>query len=141
MISISVYRRYAQPQWYYRQTSRQGSGPQRAPRPQQGTPGPQKPPEQQEPPERPPQKPPRTESQTPRSESRPHCSEPQTPRQSGKKSLVQILEDILPEGLDSGDLFLVAMLLFLYSESRDEDFLIILIVVGLSIFHKDREDK
>lgn len=40
----------------------------------------------------------------------------------------------LPAGLDSGDLFLAAMLLFLYSESRDEDFLIILIVVGLSIF-------
>lgn len=52
-----------------------------------------------------------------------------------------MLEDILPEGLDSGDIFLAAMLLFLYSESRDEDFLIILIVVGISIFHKDREDK
>ncbi len=38
--------------------------------------------------------------------------------------------------LDAGDLFLAAMLLFLYSESHDEDFLIILIVVGLSIFQK-----
>ena len=42
--------------------------------------------------------------------------------------------------MDSGDLFLVAMLLFLYWESGDQDFLIILIVVGLSIFKHDRED-
>ncbi len=42
----------------------------------------------------------------------------------------------LPAGLDAGDLFLAAMLLFLYSESHDEDFLIILIVVGLSVFQK-----
>ena len=45
--------------------------------------------------------------------------------------------NLLPAGLDTGDLLLAAMLLFLYSESKDEDFLIILIVVGLSIFHKD----
>lgn len=43
---------------------------------------------------------------------------------------------LAPNRLDTGDLFLAAMLLFLYSESHDEDFLIILIVVGLSIFQK-----
>lgn len=42
--------------------------------------------------------------------------------------------------MDSGDLFLVATLLFLYLETRDQDFLIILIVVGLSLFKHDTED-
>ena len=90
---------------------RAGMGPKR------DTPPQKKPP--QPPPHHPPQKPP---------------TAPAPPPSPPKKGL---LGDLLPAGLDTGDLFLAAMLLFLYSESKDEDFLIILIVVGLSIFHKD----
>lgn len=39
--------------------------------------------------------------------------------------------------MDAGDLLLLAVLLFLYVESKDEDFLVILIAVGVSIFKKD----
>ena len=41
---------------------------------------------------------------------------------------------LLPEHIDTGDLMLLLLLFLLYTESHDEDFLIILIVVGLSIF-------
>lgn len=36
---------------------------------------------------------------------------------------------------------LAALLLFLYIESKDEDFLIILIVVGFSILKSDKDTK
>ena len=42
----------------------------------------------------------------------------------------------LLQGLDKGDIMLLAVLLFLYLESRDEDFLVILIVMGISLFKK-----
>ncbi len=51
------------------------------------------------------------------------------------------LAALLPDGVDAGDLLLCALLLFLYLESHDEDFLIILLVVGFSIFNKDEEEK
>ena len=40
----------------------------------------------------------------------------------------------LPFGMDSGDILFLLVLLLLYRESGDEDFLIILIAVGMSIF-------
>lgn len=108
MISISVYRRYTPPAWAARQM---GAPSRRTPqaRPHH---------------EEPKQEPPRHEP--PRSVP---VREPGPDRKNG-------LQGLLPAGLDTGDLFLAAMLLFLYSESRDEDFLIILIVVGLSMFQK-----
>jgi hypothetical protein len=45
-----------------------------------------------------------------------------------------LLRSLLPSGLDTGDLLLLAVLFFLYRESGDEDFLIMLAVVALSIF-------
>lgn len=114
MISISAYRRYPQPQWYYRQTQSRPAPP---PRPQ-----PRAEEQKAAPPPAPPPEPPKT------GPSRPN-------------GLAGALGAFLPEGIDSGDLFLAAMLLFLYSESHDEEFLIILIVVGLSIFRKDKDKK
>ncbi len=114
MRRISAYRRYPQPDWYYRQ-SRPVS------RPQQPRSREQKPPERPDPP-------------PPRKEEHPRGARPEKPGLAG------MLSSILPEGLDAGDIFLAAMLLFLYSESGDEDFLIILIVVGLSIFKKDKDN-
>ena len=116
MIWISDFRR-GQPDWYYRQNARNrpspGPGPERKPSPGASAP-------------------PRPPSGGP--------GRPGTPPPS-RGGLAGTLEHILPEGLDPGDLFLAAMLLFLYSESRDEDFLIILIVVGISLFHKDKPDE
>lgn len=108
MISISVYRRYTPPAWAARQVS---APPRREPRqrPLHGEPRPTPPGHE----------PPRPEP----------ARNPGPDRKTGLPSL-------LPAGLDTGDIFLAAMLLFLYSESRDEDFLIILIVVGLSMFQK-----
>ena len=110
MISISTYRRYAQRSGGF---YRAGMGPKRDPQPKKG---PQQPAHHQPPP------PPRRPQAAPA---------PPPPSNQG------LLSELLPAGLDTGDLFLAAMLLFLYAESKDEDFLIILIVVGLSIFRKD----
>ena len=44
------------------------------------------------------------------------------------------LTSLLPSGLDAGDLLLAVMLFLLYIDTHDEDFLIILIVVGFSMF-------
>lgn len=44
------------------------------------------------------------------------------------------LSSILPGKMDSGDLMLLLLLFFLYLESKDEDFLIILAVIAMSIF-------
>lgn len=106
VISISVYRRYTPPAWAMRPV---GSYPREAPR--------------EKPREAPRQEAPKPEIPKPG---------PAGPDHPGKTGL----QSLLPAGLDAGDLFLAAMLLFLYSESHDEDFLIILIVVGLSIFQK-----
>lgn len=122
MIRISDYRR-GQPDWYYRQNARPrpGYGPRP---PKSAAPGVSAPP-----PPPPGGAPERGGSQ------RPGNAPP--PKKGG---LAGALEQVLPEGLDPGDLFLAAMLLFLYSESKDEDFLIILIVVGISLFHKDKDE-
>ena len=45
----------------------------------------------------------------------------------------------LPFGLDAGDIMLLALLFFLYTESGDEDFLIILAVVCMSIITERRQ--
>lgn len=42
----------------------------------------------------------------------------------------------LPAGLDASDLMLLMILYFLYRESGDEEFLIILAVVAMSIFRE-----
>ncbi len=131
MSSISDYRRYAGPQWYARQTaraSRRGPGPE-APAPPKRP----DPPKAPLPPEVRPH-PGRAPGKNARPAPRP------SPHGKAGGDFSRALSKLLPEGLDSGDLFLAAMLLFLYSESHDEDFLIILIVVGVSIFHKGRED-
>lgn len=41
---------------------------------------------------------------------------------------------LLPAGADSSDILLLLILYFLYKESGDEEFLIILAVVALSVF-------
>ena len=42
---------------------------------------------------------------------------------------------LLPAGLDASDIMLLMILYFLYRESGDEEFLIILAVVAMSIFN------
>ena len=51
------------------------------------------------------------------------------------------LGSLIPAGIDTGDLLLLAILLFLYLESRDQDFLIILIVMGYSMFKKEGDGR
>jgi len=51
----------------------------------------------------------------------------------GLSASLRSLIPALPFGLDVGDLLLILMLFLLYTESGDEDFLIILAVVGFSI--------
>ena len=46
----------------------------------------------------------------------------------------------LPFGMDTGDLLLLLLLFFLYTESGDEDFLIILAVVSINII-ADRPER
>ena len=48
----------------------------------------------------------------------------------------RLLKGFLPQNIDTGDLLLLLVFLLLYLESEDEDFLIILIVLGLSIFRE-----
>ncbi len=66
---------------------------------------------------------------TARREQTPNVS---TARQSPKT--VRGANPALPFSIgDPGDILLLTVLLFLYLESRDQDFLIILIVVGFSV--------
>ena len=44
---------------------------------------------------------------------------------------------LLPEGIDTGDIMLLMLLLLLYTESGDEDFLIILIVLAFGLFRRE----
>ena len=46
------------------------------------------------------------------------------------------LQSIRPEGIDTGDVILLLMLLLLYMDSRDEEFLIILIILGLGMLRR-----
>ena len=59
------------------------------------------------------------------------CS--QKPRESAPSGLSGLLGGILPAGIDIGDILLLLVLLFLYTETKDEDFLIILIIMAFSI--------
>ena len=43
------------------------------------------------------------------------------------------LRDLLPRGMDMGDLILLLVLFLLYTDSRDEDFLVILIVMAAAM--------
>ncbi len=54
----------------------------------------------------------------------------------GLGSLFSGLGSLLPKNLDAGDLLLLGLLLLLYMDSKDEEFLIILAVVALSIFRE-----
>jgi len=86
--------------------------------------------------------PPKAENvkQTPREEKpAPPCPSPEEKHFSFPfqgKSLTGLFKTILPDWLDAGDLVLLLLMLFLYIESEDEDFLIILLVVGFSVFKK-----
>ena len=108
VISISVYRSYSPPAWATHKA---------APPPRETT---QNHPHREEP------------KHVPAHREPPRSAPVQAPGHVRKNGL----QGLLPAGLDTGDIFLAAMLLFLYSESRDEDFLIILVVVGLSMFQK-----
>ncbi len=117
--SISAYNSAAQPAWVRRQMDARRAPPPPG-RGRGGSPGPQAAPEQT------------------------HTAPPPPPRDIPRqnragKSPFAGLAGLLPEGMDTGDLLLVVILLFLYTESRDEDFLIILIVVAPSLFKKDRD--
>jgi len=56
----------------------------------------------------------------------------------GLNGILDSLLSFLPAGsdVDFGDILLLLILFFLYTESKDEEFLIILIVLGISIFKK-----
>jgi len=54
----------------------------------------------------------------------------------GGFSPVEQLLSLLPEGIDMGDVILILLLLLLYLDSRDEEFLIMLIVMAMSFFQK-----
>ena len=61
------------------------------------------------------------------------------PRKSGGlNGLTGILRSVIPSGMDTGDILLLLILFFLYNESKDEDFLIILAVVAMSILSPDQ---
>lgn len=126
-----AYNGAAQPQWYYRQQSARRK-PQRPPAPASqaaASRAPEPPRDQRRGPDGPP----------PRNTPQPGgCSSKAAGRKNG---ILSSIASLLPEELDFGDLFLAAMLLFLYSESHDEDFLVILAVVGLSIFTSGKEDR
>ena len=47
------------------------------------------------------------------------------------------IRSFLPDWLDVGDVVLLLLLFLLYLESGDEDFLIILVVVGFSVFKRN----
>ena len=49
------------------------------------------------------------------------------------RNLLPPVEGLLPKGVDLSDLMLAAVLFLLYLESRDEDYLIILAVMVMSI--------
>ncbi len=87
----------------------------------------------QEPPRRPGAPP--GHSETPLPKRPPHVTPgpPPPKRPPGPEGL---LSSILPGNLDAGDILLFLILFFLYSESGDEDFLIILAVVAFSILKK-----
>ena len=55
----------------------------------------------------------------------------------GVPQLLSGLRSLLPAHTDAGDLLLLAILLLLYHDTGDEDFLILLAVMGLEIL-KDR---
>ena len=59
---------------------------------------------------------------------------PDNSTQYAKRDITALFKNILPDGLDSGDLMLLIILLLLYIESDDSDFLIVLAVIAFSIF-------
>ena len=50
----------------------------------------------------------------------------------------EFFRSLLPAGIDAGDLLLIVMLFLLYIDTEDEDFLIILIIMGYSILKGGR---
>ena len=50
----------------------------------------------------------------------------------------EFFRSLLPAGIDAGDLLLIVMLFLLYIDTEDEDFLIILIVMGYSMLKGGR---
>ncbi len=101
-----------QPQWYYRQ--QKGAAPSRRPPPQSAAPSP-----------------PARETNG-GSHAAPANKAAPRRQSAARRSPIDIG--------DPGDILLLTVLLFLYLESRDPDFLIILIVVGFSVLRHDGED-
>ena len=54
----------------------------------------------------------------------------------GLKNILSQFTALLPAGMDTEDLLLLGILLLLYLESKDEDFLILLAVMAFSMFRK-----
>lgn len=52
-------------------------------------------------------------------------------------SLRSSIDRMLPFGLDCGDLLLLLVLFFLYAETGDEEFLILLIFIGYHMIKQD----
>ena len=52
---------------------------------------------------------------------------------AGLTGLKNLLGGILPSGIDMGDAFVLLLLLLLYIDSRDPDFIIMLIVLGYDV--------
>ena len=52
---------------------------------------------------------------------------------SGLAGLTNLLSGILPNGIDTGDAFVLLLLFLLYIDSRDPDFIIMLIVLGYDV--------
>lgn len=63
-------------------------------------------------------------------------SEPEKKPEAGidLAGMLNSLKSLLPKGTDFGDILVLAVFLFLYIESRDTDFLIILAVLAFSFF-------
>jgi hypothetical protein len=65
---------------------------------------------------------------------------PAPPRAIMKKQ--PLLKDLsLPFGLDTGDVIILGLLLFLYLESKDEEFLIMLGVLGYALYSEHKGDR
>ena len=67
------------------------------------------------------------------SRSKPHSSKAASvkkPPSREEGGLSSMLQKLLPKGLDFGDILLFLILLFLYVETKDEEFLIILILTA-----------
>ena len=57
---------------------------------------------------------------------------------AGFSGLKNLFGGILPKGIDTGDAFVLLLLLLLYIDSRDPDFIIMLIVLGYDVLKESQ---